>query len=166
MVTAVSEGDVEIKVISLSPSGKSDSLKLNVYAPDHFKISYETVSYVKVGGSIKLNASYIKRDGSATELEWSSVTPEIATVDENGKVTAVKEGLATIRVSAKGNADIKQDFVVTVLPATLSKELQEVVDAHESNAFIRWDLGIGAGGPAYYRDIYGCLLYTSPSPRD
>ncbi len=157
LVTAVSEGDVEIKVISLSPSGKSDSLKLNVYAPDHFKISYETVSYVKVGGSIKLNASYIKRDGSATELEWSSVTPEIATVDENGKVTAVKEGLATIRVSAKGNADIKQDFVVTVLPATLSKELQEVVDAHESNAFIRWDLGIGAGGPAYYRDIYGSV---------
>lgn len=157
LVTAVSEGDVEIKVISLSPSGKSDSLKLNVYAPDHFKISYETVSYVKVGGSIKLNASYIKRDGSASELEWSSVTPEIATVDENGKVTAVKEGLATIRVSAKGNADIKQDFVVTVLPATLSKELQEVVDAHESNAFIRWDLGIGAGGPAYYRDIYGSV---------
>ena len=157
LLTAVSEGDVEIKVISLSPSGKSDSLKLNVYAPDHFKISYETVSYVKVGGSIKLNASYIKRDGSATELEWSSVTPEIATVDENGKVTAVKEGLATIRVSAKGNADIKQDFVVTVLPATLSKELQEVVDAHESNAFIRWDLGIGAGGPAYYRDIYGSV---------
>ena len=157
LVTAVSEGDVEIKVISLSPSGKSDSFKLNVYAPDHFKISYETVSYVKVGGSIKLNASYIKRDGSATELEWSSVTPEIATVDENGKVTAVKEGLATIRVSAKGNADIKQDFVVTVLPATLSKELQEVVDAHESNAFIRWDLGIGAGGPAYYRDIYGSV---------
>ncbi|MCM1513895.1 MAG: InlB B-repeat-containing protein [Anaeroplasma bactoclasticum] len=162
LITAVANGTVTIKIISLSPSGKTDEMTFEVYSPNHFDIAYETVSYVKVANSVKLLAEYIKRDGSPVELVWSSLTPEIATVND-GVVTGVSKGLAKIRVALKDNAEVYQDFVVTVLDGAISAALQEVLDAHNSNVFIRYELGIGAGKPAYYRDIVGSvsnLLYN------
>ena len=35
--------------------------------------------------------------------------------------------------------------------------MQFIVDNHESNVFTRYELGIGAGTPAYYSDIYGSV---------
>ena len=165
LITAITDGKTTIKVTSLSQTGASAQFDLEVYTPDHFSLAYESESYVAENGTIKLLAEHIKRDGSKSELVWSSKTPEIATVDENGVVTGVKAGLATITVAVKDNAEVAQDFVVTVLPAEMSDALKEVVAAHESNAFLRWNLGIGAGVPAYYRDILGSvskLLYNTP----
>ena len=47
---------------------------------------------------------------------WSSSDPAVATVDENGIVTAVKEGSATITATAKGNSNIKGTSTITVKP--------------------------------------------------
>ena len=166
LVTAVADGKTTITITSKSASGVSDSFELVVYSPDHFEISYETESYVAIDGSVNLLAEYIKRDGSKEALTWSSVTPEIATVDANGKVTGVNAGVATIRVAVTSNPEVYQDFVVTVLEAEISDAVQHAIDAHESNVFTRYDLGIGAGSaPAYYADIFGSLskiLYNDP----
>ena len=32
-----------------------------------------------------------------------------------------------------------------------------VLDAHESNVFVKYELGIGAGTPNYYKDIFGSV---------
>ena len=165
LITAVANGTTIIKMTSLSPSGKYDEFTLEVYSPDHFDISYETESYTTVGGTIKLLANYIKRDNTATELVWSSLNEDIATVDNTGVVTGVKVGQATIRVAAKDDATIKQDFIVTILDANLSSELQYILGAHNSNVFTRYELGIGAGKPAYYMDIIGSVsnvLFNDP----
>ena len=164
LITAVSNGTVTIKMTSLSPSGKTDEFTFEVYSPDHFDINYETNSYVEIGKSILLLADYVKRDGSKVNLVWSSLTPEIASVDA-GAVTGLKAGQAVIRVALADDANIYQDFVVTVLDSNLSDALKYVLSAHESNAFLSYDLGIGAGTPAYYRDIVGSvskLLYNEP----
>ncbi len=51
----------------------------------------------------------------ATEkIEWTSSDKTIATVDENGKVTAVKEGKATITSTAKYNKEVKSECKVNV----------------------------------------------------
>ena len=166
LITAVADGKTTITITSKSASGVKDSFELVVYSPDHFEIAYETESYVAIDGTVNLLAEYIKRDGSKEALTWSSVTPEIATVDANGKVTGVNAGVATIRVAVTSNAEIYQDFVVTVLEAEVSEAVQHVIDAHESNVFTRYDLGIGAGSaPAYYADIFGSIskiLYNQP----
>lgn len=165
LITAVTNGTTIIKMTSLSPSGKSDEFTLTVYSPDHFDISYETESYTTVGGTIKLLANYIKRDNTSTELVWSSLNEDIATVDNTGVVTGVKVGQATIRVAAKDNSAIQQDFVVTILGNDLSAELQYIIGAHNSNIFTRYELGIGAGTPAYYMDIIGSvsnILFNDP----
>jgi len=57
---------------------------------------------LKEGGTGTITATVATADGSNTTdtLTWSSSDPSVATVDANGKVTAVKEGTATITATA------------------------------------------------------------------
>ena len=166
LIIAVADGKTTITITSKSASGAKDSFELVVYSPDHFEIAYETESYVAIDGTVNLLAEYIKRDGSKEALTWTALTPEIATVDANGKVTGINAGVATIRVAVASNAEVYQDFIVTVLEAEISEAVQHAIDAHESNVFTRYDLGIGSGSaPAYYADIFGSIskiLYNQP----
>ena len=166
LIIAVADGKTTITITSKSASGAKDSFELVVYSPDHFEIAYETESYVAIDGTVNLLAEYIKRDGSKEALTWTALTPEIATVDANGKVTGINAGVATIRVAVASNAEGYQDFIVTVLEAEISEAVQHAIDAHESNVFTRYDLGIGSGSaPAYYADIFGSIskiLYNQP----
>ena len=156
-ITALNNGEVTITITSLSPSGANDSVTIVVSSPDHFDISYETNSYVMPNESIKLNATFTKRDETKVEISWKSLNENVATVDNNGNVLGVASGLATIRAYLTNDENTYIDFVVTVLPNTLSEELMHVVKNHESNVFTRYDLGIGAGTPVYYADILGSV---------
>lgn len=156
-IVALNNGEVTITITSLSPSGAYDSVTIIISSPDHFDISYETNSYVMPNESIKLNATFTKRDESTMEISWKSLNENVATVDNTGKVTGVASGLATIRAYLTNDENTYIDFVVTVLPNTLSEELMHVVKNHESNVFTRYDLGIGAGTPVYYADILGSV---------
>ena len=154
-ITAVANGTTTITITSQSISGVTDSFTFEVYSPDHFEIGYETESYVEIDGSVKLLAEYIKRDGSVEGVVWSSVTPEIATVDATtGVVTGLNAGVATIRATLASDETIYQDFVVTVLEAEMSEALQFAVEQHESNVFVRYGLSIGG---AYLSDIFGSV---------
>ena len=164
LVTALGKGTVTIQIISLSSSGKTDEFELTVTVPGYFNISYETNSYVTIGNDIIINAEYIEDDKSV-KVVWSSLNPEIATVDEEGKVTGVKAGNATIRATVEGKEDVYQEFIIAVVEENLSEVLQFVLDSHESNIFTRYELGIGAGTPNYYSDIFGSvskILFNHP----
>ena len=157
LIETLANGTVTITIKSLSPSGVTDTVTINVTSPDYFDVSYDSTSYANVGETIKLNAEYIKRDGSKPNLVFTSLNLDIAEVDNEGNVLAKAEGVATIRVQLEGDANTYFDFVVTVLPSSLSSAQQFVVDSHESNIFTRYDLGIGAGTPVYFADIFGSI---------
>ncbi|ACD22428.1 Ig domain-containing protein [Clostridium botulinum] len=65
---------------------------------------------LKEGSSDKLIATTTL---SAVDVTWSSSDENIATVDENGKVTGVKEGTCTVTAQIKGT-DFKATCEVTV----------------------------------------------------
>ena len=153
-ITTINAGTVTIKIISQASGKKSDEFTMEVYEPDHFEVSYETESYVEINGNIKLLAQYNFRDGSHGTIVWESLNSDIATVNA-GVVTGVKEGVATIR--AKVNETIYFDFAVTVLPTSVSAALKHAINAHQSNIFTSYDLGVGAGTPVYYMDILGSV---------
>ena len=154
LITTYATGEVTFTIKSQSAAGCTDSFTMVVYAPAHFTVSYETESYVEVGGQIQLNAKYVLEDHSEKPVVFSSLNENIASVQDN-VVTGLAVGTAKIRAALADNADIYFDFEVTVLDSNLSELLQFVVDNHNSNVYVRYDFGVGAGTPAYYMDLVG-----------
>lgn len=155
LISTLKAGTVIVKIISLGLTNKVDEFSVNVVAPGYFDISYETDSYVSVDSSIRLNAIYINSLGNKEEVKWESLNTEIAAVDDNGLVDGLKPGNVYIR--SKISEKVYQDFLVTVVSEDVSIALRTVLDAHVSNVFVEYNLGIGAGTPVYYMDIIGSI---------
>ena len=138
-------------------SNLNQEIEIMVYAPGRFEISYETNSYVTIGDNIKLNATYILRDQTEAIISWKSLDETIATVDSKGVVTGVGEGLVNIRAYVFNDQSTYFDFLVTVVGTNVSDAIKLILNSHESNVFVRYNLGIGAGTPVYYKDIFGSV---------
>lgn len=68
-----------------------------------------------VGDTVQINCVYSPEEGTLHEAEFSSVNPKVATVDENGLVTAVSRGTATINIKSRdGSARTSVKFTVQV----------------------------------------------------
>lgn len=163
LITPVGTGTATLGIIVEGNRELSFTIELKVTEPNQFVFTYETNSYTTIGESIKINNYYLEGGNKITNLKWESKNPSTATVN-NGIVTGISAGTATIRASLTSDSSKYVDFVVTVLPDKLSEIAQIIVDAHNSNIFTRYNLGIGAGTPAYYKDMIGSisnLLYNS-----
>ena len=77
----------------------------------------ESIS-LEAGESKNLTLVYTPEDTTEKVVEYISLNPEIATVDKDGKVVAVKEGETTIEVKSTIKPDIKSECKVTVSKAT------------------------------------------------
>lgn len=75
------------------------------------KLDKDTVSGV-VGDKIKVTATVT---GSTAKPTWTSSNKDVATVDENGNITLVGKGTATVKVKVNG---IVKNIPVTVKEAT------------------------------------------------
>ena len=58
---------------------------------------------IEEGGTLNLTASVLPADAADKSVTWQSDNPSVAAVDENGKVTAVKAGTATITATSKAD---------------------------------------------------------------
>lgn len=97
--------NVEIRSLSTTPPVKEVT---------SVKINSEDIE-LKVGESSTLTATVLPDDAENKAITWSSSNEEVATVDQNGKVTALKEGTAEISATASNGK--KDSIVVTVLAA-------------------------------------------------
>ena len=59
----------------------------------------KTSTSIQVGGTETLTATVSPKDAANKKVTWKSSNAAIASVDANGKVTAVKAGEATITVT-------------------------------------------------------------------
>ena len=69
------------------------------------------------GKSLTLGATVSPDDADDKTVKWSSSDENIATVDAEGKVTAIAVGNATITATAKGGSGVTASCEVTVVPA-------------------------------------------------
>lgn len=67
------------------------------------------------GDTYTLQATILPEDANNKTLSWSSSNPQVATVDENGVVTAIAAGTATITVAATDESGVETTCKVTVL---------------------------------------------------
>ena len=81
-------------------------------------VTPETMS-LKVGETADLAVSVVPADTTQSKaLNWTSSDTNIVTVDNNGKVTAVKEGTVTITATSVANNTISATCEVTVTTGT------------------------------------------------
>ena len=102
-VTGVKAGEATITVTT-EDGGKTATCKVTV-SDKEIKVTgvklNKSETSLLVGGNETLTATVLPEDATNQNVTWKSDKPEIATVDANGKVTAVKVGEATITVTTE-----------------------------------------------------------------
>ena len=78
-----------------------------------------------VGGTLALSADFTPANATIQALTWTSANERVATVDENGVVTGIDKGTATIRATAKDGSGKYATFSVQVLQQPQSVTLNE-----------------------------------------
>ena len=106
VVTPVKEGTATITI--KTANGNKDTVKVKVidpYKPAKVVLVGESTVTMSLGQVLTLEHELVPATAQ-TKLTWTSSSKKVATVDQNGVVTPVKEGTATITVkTANGKKD-------------------------------------------------------------
>ena len=78
-----------------------------------------------IGGTLPLTVAYSPENASIKAVTWSSGNEKVAAVDENGVVTGVSKGTATIKATAADGSKRTATFQVTVQQQPESITLKE-----------------------------------------
>ena len=117
VVTPIKEGTVTITV--KTHNGKYDTVKVKVvdpYKPTGVYLDREGTVVLRMGSSLTLKAT-LQPAGATRNLTWTSSSTKVATVDQNGVVTGIKEGTVTITVKThNGKKDTVKVKVAAYYP--------------------------------------------------
>ena len=119
VLTAVAAGDA---VITADCDGVTDECTVTVNEKDIEVESVElnkTEAELVVGETLRLEATVLPEEASGLTVTWSSSASEIVSVDDEGNVSALSEGKATITAEAGG---VKATCDVTVSSASIPVE--------------------------------------------
>lgn len=112
-------GSVRITAIAGSSSiyktEASYALTIKAINVTSVTVAPDAVSIME-GRTAQLNATIAPDNASIKRVIWASSDKTVATVDENGLVTAVKQGIAKIYASSMDNSSVYGVCVVTVEP--------------------------------------------------
>lgn len=123
-VTAIGAGSATITVTTNDGNYKA-SCTVNVITATIYVngISLNTSSLsLTVGETTSLVATVSPSDATDKSVAWTSDNASVATVDQNGKITALSSGSAIITVSAQDGSGKKATCSVTVKEASVSVE--------------------------------------------
>ncbi len=102
----INEGAAVIIATSTVDSTKSASLTINVTTeltnqPSVFSLQISSLdSVVMVDSSVQLEATIVTQGGASRRVLWESSDPNIATVNNEGVVTGIAEGIVTITTTS------------------------------------------------------------------
>ena len=111
VVKAVGLGTATIKVVVGS---KSASCKVTVQQPVTSISLNKTSLTLEALATYQLTATAYPNNAVDRRVSWSSSAPDIASVDDNGLVTAHKKGSATVTATAMDGSGVTKKCTVTV----------------------------------------------------
>ncbi|GHT42591.1 hypothetical protein AGMMS49965_14420 [Bacteroidia bacterium] len=147
-VTGVEEGKTTVTVTIANSRPASCTVTVLPMNPEDIPVEsvaiydadYDTITHsggkelteliLPVGDTYQLHAEVLPDDATC-DVVWVSEKPDIATVDQTGLVTAVKEGKANVIAIANGMTAVCEVSAetVTVKPPTLTVKMGETSDA-------------------------------------
>lgn len=96
------------------PDGLSAETKVTVTTKVEQIALSKTEGVLTVGNSVTITATVTPDNATNATVNWTSSDEKVATVDSNGKVTAVAAGNATITATSESDGDVSADYALTV----------------------------------------------------
>lgn len=116
LVTPVALGNAIIYAATVDGSNKKALCVITVLPAVAVGVQMnQTAAAMKVGQTFQLNATVSPADASQ-EVAWASSNTSVATVNENGLVTALNIGDATITATTKDGTNLSASCAVSVVP--------------------------------------------------
>ena len=111
---AIQRGECELTIASVQNPEITETFHVLVIQPVK-KITIDAGDRkVAAGSSVQLTAACAPENASIQGVTWSSKAPAVATVDENGVVTGVKKGQATIVATAADGSRVAASVLINV----------------------------------------------------
>lgn len=110
-LVAVSDGTTKITATS---GIVKTSAKVTVTTKVEQIALSKTEGVLTVGNSVTVTATVTPDNATNATVNWTSSDEKVATVDSNGKVTAVAAGNATIKATSESDGDVSADYALTV----------------------------------------------------
>lgn len=99
----------------------------------------KTVDSLVVGQIDTLSVLVSPRDTTNKNVKWSSSDPDIATVDDSGKITAIKTGTATITATVDDGRNLHAPCIVHVTDLLTKKKKADIVITLDNSMNINKD---------------------------
>lgn len=110
-LVAVSDGTTKITATS---GIVKTSAKVTVTTKVEQIALSKTEGVLTVGNSVTVTATVTPNNATNATVNWTSSDEKVATVDSNGKVTAVAAGNATIKATSESDGDVSSTYELTV----------------------------------------------------
>lgn len=116
LVTAIACGNTTIKAYSVEDPNIYATCEISVHQPLQ-AITLNTKNLtLNVGETYNdLSLSFYPATADNKSVSWQSSNPEIASVDANGRIIAIKAGTSKIVVTSLEDSNIKDECTVTVI---------------------------------------------------
>lgn len=101
--------------------------------------------------SEQLEVSVNPSNATDQSVTWESSNPAVATVDENGLITAVKAGIATITVSSVSNPEVTAECQIAVASSLDKAEVTASKVEGQKAINVTWNTIEGAASYELYR---------------
>lgn len=128
----VESGSGYVQVETTDGSGISNFIEIEIYkeqAVIQEIIPSQSEYTLKGGESVKIDVTILPEGASDQKLLWYSMDKSLATVDQNGVVTANRTGkLGTVTISAEASLDVFVDIPVTIVEGGFIEISQIVID--------------------------------------
>ncbi|MBX9856393.1 MAG: Ig-like domain-containing protein [Gemmatimonadaceae bacterium] len=118
-VTGVSLGSTTITALSVADTTKRATASVTVRVPPQVSVNPATVA-LDLGQTVDIVATVTAGAGVSTAVTWRSSNPSIASVNSNGRATAVGFGTTLVTAISVADTTRRASTTVTVVPRVQS----------------------------------------------
>ena len=149
MITGLTDGQTTLTVtpeVGFGPSATTIAITLNVVTTPVLVTDITVTGLpakIFVGETTTLNATVVPTNATFRRLTYSSQTPQFASIDENGVITGVAKGMATIRVTATDSGAFYKDFTIEIdqVISVISANINNKPTYSDATEYTEWAVG-------------------------
>lgn len=149
-VTSVGKGSTIIT--ARTSNGLSAECKVTTAVDVTSITATPSIKTINIGSTFTIATKVYPSTASDKSLKFTSSNKKVATVDENGKVTAVTAGKATITIRSNSKSTIYKKITVKVRPDKVKVTYRS---STTSGVKFKWEAAKGADGYDVFRKVSG-----------